>query len=176
MQASSLKIGNGSLSLPAAWGREFTVWGGPFRRVPTYIGGEPVVSLKLAPEVQMPCSMALPIVDYSVPTDLQVDGMLPEILRQIVEGKPVYMGCMGGMGRTGLILAIVAKAWGIPDPVKYVRENYYSHAVETPEQYSFVTLYEVQDDARKIVSRAKFWSFFGWSQHLTPAAGKLASA
>ncbi len=173
MMENKYGIGNGHLALPAAWGREFTVFGGPFRQCPLEIGEEEVVSLKLAPEIKAPCTFFLPIVDFSVPTTKQVDTVLPVIMDSILKGDVVYAGCMGGMGRTGLFLAVLAKAWGIPEPVKYVRENYYAHAVETANQAKFVAEYQIPEEVTKMVKRAKFWSFFGWTKHMTPAVAAL---
>lgn len=47
------------------------------------------------------------------------------------------------MGRTGLFLAILAKAVGFNDPVAYVRKHYYNHAVETAEQAKYVEAFDV---------------------------------
>ena len=42
---------------------------------------------------------------------------------------------MGGWGRTGLFLALLAKVCGVENPVTYVRENYSPRAVETTDQH-----------------------------------------
>jgi hypothetical protein len=87
----------------------------------------------------------LPIADFSVPqNDLQVQSALVETFRAVLDGKPVYVGCMGGFGRTGLFLALMAKAAGIPDPVPYVRDTYYPNAVETREQLRYVENFDVR--------------------------------
>ena len=80
----------------------------------------------------------LPIHDFSVPSPDQQDEVelaLRETLEALLDGKKVYVGCMGGWGRTGLFLALLAKVCGVEEPVTYVRENYSSRAVETAEQY-----------------------------------------
>ena len=53
------------------------------------------------------------------------------------------VGCMGGIGRTGLMLALLAKSFGEEDPVRYVRATYYSHAVETAAQKQFIAEFKV---------------------------------
>ncbi len=76
----------------------------------------------------------LPIHDFSVPSPDQQDEVelaLRETLEALLDGKPVYVGCMGGWGRTGLFLALLAKVCGVDQPVTYVRENYSNRAVET---------------------------------------------
>ncbi len=50
------------------------------------------------------------------------------------------MGCIGGLGRTGTVLACMAILAGIPagHAVDWVREHYDPAAVETPEQEQWV--------------------------------------
>lgn len=60
-------------------------------------------------------------------------------LEQIVAGKLVHAGCIGGHGRTGLFLAaLVARHTGRADAITYVRENYCKKAVESKEQVAFL--------------------------------------
>jgi protein-tyrosine phosphatase len=55
-------------------------------------------------------------------------------------GQHVEVGCVGGHGRTGTALACLAALSGKPaqEAVAWVRTNYCSKAVETPEQGAFV--------------------------------------
>lgn len=96
-----------------------------------------------------------PILDFDVP-DIRVYGLiesqLPELVIEATKNKFVYFGCMGGTGRTGLVLALIAKACGEKDPVAYVREHYRPHAVETNDQKSYVAQYCVRDLRKKL-----FW-------------------
>ena len=64
------------------------------------------------------------------------------------------MGCMGGIGRTGLMLSLLAKAFGVEDPVAYVRKHYYSHAVETKEQRQFIADFAIPLSVRWATARA----------------------
>jgi protein-tyrosine phosphatase len=52
----------------------------------------------------------------------------------------VEIGCAGGLGRTGTVLACMAVLAGVPAAaaVDWVRANYDECAVETPEQEAWV--------------------------------------
>jgi hypothetical protein len=89
-------------------------------------------------------SFHLPIIDFSVPKDDElVRQALIAAYRAALSGKSVYIGCMGGYGRTGLFLALLAKVAGYSSPVSYVRANYVSRAVETDAQLKYVTHFNV---------------------------------
>lgn len=79
------------------------------------------------------------------------DGGLPsnstQALRQIVaafgrakQGERVEVGCIGGLGRTGTVLACMAILAGVPaeSAVQWVRNNYDPEAVETTDQEQWV--------------------------------------
>jgi hypothetical protein len=55
-------------------------------------------------------------------------------------GQVVEIGCLGGLGRTGTVLACMAVLAGVDprDAVAWVRQNYRSAAVETPDQERWV--------------------------------------
>ena len=59
-------------------------------------------------------------------------------------GERVEIGCLGGRGRTGTVLACMAVLAGVPGPdaVDWVRANYLPGAVETPEQERWVRWFE----------------------------------
>ena len=86
----------------------------------------------------------LPIEDFEVPED---DGAVSEALKAAftaaLKGRKVYVGCMGGVGRTGLFLALMAKVAGVENPVRYVRENFIPHAIETERQQAYVAKFDV---------------------------------
>lgn len=77
-----------------------------------------------------------PIQDMSVPDNVATfKALVFGLLIRIQEGKAVHIGCIGGHGRTGLVLAALVKiATGNKDAIDYVRKNYCKHAVETYEQ------------------------------------------
>ena len=55
-------------------------------------------------------------------------------------GERVEIGCAGGLGRTGTVLACMAILAGLPrdEAVKWVRAKYDPRAVETVEQQDWV--------------------------------------
>lgn len=60
-------------------------------------------------------------------------------IEQIVAGKKIHAGCIGGHGRTGLFFAaLVARHTGRADAITYVRENYCQRAVESKAQIEFL--------------------------------------
>jgi protein-tyrosine phosphatase len=65
---------------------------------------------------------------------------LTALLGRARSGERVEVGCLGGHGRTGTASACLAVLSGHPggDAVNWVRANYCSDAVETPEQEAFV--------------------------------------
>lgn len=148
---------NGKLLLPLRKNKHFTVFGGPYADRPVSMYG-----LKLAKEIDLPCDIDLPIIDFSVPKKAAMDAALAAAVDQITQGLPLYVGCMAGRGRTGLFLAVLAKAFGVKSPVPYVRRKYFEHAVESPEQYKFVTRYRVPPEIKKAIRRMKIMSYFGF--------------
>jgi hypothetical protein len=104
----------------------------------------------------------LPIVDFEVPNPNQrklVEDTLFRALKAAIDGKQVYVGCMGGVGRTGLFMGLLAKAANISNPVSYVRANYDSHAVETKEQRKYVETFDVAPLQRRL-----FW--YAWTSRV----------
>lgn len=51
----------------------------------------------------------------------------------------VEIGCVGGHGRTGTMLACMAGFLGVKSPVNYIREVYCDRAVESARQLAFVS-------------------------------------
>lgn len=135
------------------------VYGGPYSQVPRTIDGVPVVGVKMAKEINMECDISIPTADFQVPPKAEFsDGLMDGILA-LLDGKTLYVGCMGGIGRTGTYMAGLAKVFGAsaehegngyrgPDvttgPVGYVRSTYKSHALETPEQKAFIRDLDVE--------------------------------
>ncbi len=128
------------------FGRLLSVYGGPYKMIPpdqSYDMG--VCLLEHEPPAQTwrgmkPCNqLHMPIRDFSVPKVEQVEETLLKIAYAIGRGRKVYIGCMGGRGRTGLFMACLLKAAGVKDdPVGQARLRYSSHAVETKEQEAWV--------------------------------------
>jgi hypothetical protein len=79
--------------------------------------------------------------DFGLPTDTAaLRATSAEILAKATSGDMVEIGCIGGHGRTGTLLAILAIQAGVPadEAVAWVRTNYCISAVETVEQEQFV--------------------------------------
>jgi hypothetical protein len=123
-----------------------TLYGGPFYK---YVQGtRRMVGIKMAEEIDHPHEYAVDTEDFNVPTQEAMQKGIEAALREFHAGNDVYVGCMGGIGRTGLFMGCMAKVMGrldelafgvIPeDPVKFVRANFKPHAIETDEQKAFV--------------------------------------
>lgn len=112
--------------------------GGPYRFCPPSFKG-----VKMAVEIKDPCHIDIPTRDFNVPDEMMFRRGLVEGFVRMLRGQHLYVGCMGGIGRTGLYLAGIAKytqrcGWIDQDPVEYVREHYIPHAVETDEQQQYI--------------------------------------
>lgn len=84
--------------------------------------------------------VCFPITDMKVPTNVeQFKKMIFWLCKQLREGKRIHIGCMGGHGRTGLVLAaLISKATKIKDPIAWVRKNHCKKAVESVVQIKFL--------------------------------------
>lgn len=142
-----VKIGNGSIPLRIGNIIDTTVYGGPYRECPNNWNW---FGVKMAAEIQMPCEVDIPTEDFNVPEvgDLHI-GLMHTLSHLVFNDANVYVGCMGGIGRTGLFLAALAKVQieyrrlkhrkgRGDDPVKYVRKHFIPHAVETEQQKQFI--------------------------------------
>src|SRR5579875_4054110 len=78
-------------------------------------------SVNLMKEYPLPCTDYLPIQDYNVPQDKQkLNETIFSMIKEMIEKKNyVYMGCFGGVGRTGLVMACLAKVLNVKNPVEY---------------------------------------------------------
>lgn len=151
-------IGNGSMKLHLKKGKYFRVWGGPYVGRPGSMFG-----VRMAREIDRPADVVIPTRDFQAPSVQDTDEGLVKIVDQLIAGAPVYVGCMAGRGRTGLMMAVLAKAFGEPNPIKYVRENYYPHAVETQSQVDFIARYQIPSEVYwKLAKARSIWNFRYW--------------
>jgi len=121
-------------------GFEYVVFGGPYRNKPGYMLG-----VKMAAEINLPCNVDCPTEDFQIPDLATFRDALRSTLMLVLADQEVYVGCMGGIGRTGLMLSGLAKIaltyqFGANDcnPVHYVREHFNPHAVETKPQQKMI--------------------------------------
>lgn len=128
-------FGNGHFDLHLMGGRYFRVYGGPFVKAFTSAFG-----VCLAPEspAAHKADVLVEIVDFGTPTPEAMVDAIDKAVDAMRRRRPVYAGCMGGIGRTGTFIACLAKLWGSKNPVADVRANYLGYAVETAAQEEFV--------------------------------------
>ena len=157
-QVISVDGANGVLRLPSRWygiQPPLFVVGGPFRCCPDTMFG-----ICLLEQFPITCSVQssawLPVLDWSAPAvpKAEVERVLLLALQKALDA-PVYVGCAGGWGRTGMFLALMTKVWGIENPVAYVRRVYSSQAVDTSAQLKYVDDFDVRWVRRKL--RALVW-------------------
>lgn len=142
-----------------------TIFGGPFR---AYVPGtRRLVGIKMAQEINHPHDFSIPTRDFDVPNVKAMEKGVLYAIDMLLQGKDIYVGCMGGTGRTGLFMGCMAKvmfdyavgdtsnpAWDELklDPVKYVRREYRRHAIETDEQMHFVRSFDTTSAVRHLKS------------------------
>lgn len=100
--------------------------------------------VKMAEEISKSCDLAIDTADFCTPNRYMLLNSIPQILHSIAMGQNIYIGCMGGIGRTGFMMAIIAKIMGVNNPVAFTRANFKSHAIETQEQLVLVDSIEVE--------------------------------
>jgi hypothetical protein len=79
--------------------------------------------------------------DFGLPVEPEVAaGQITAAFRRAHRGELVEVGCLGGSGRTGTVLACMAVLAGVPPAgaVPWVREAYRREAVETADQEAWV--------------------------------------
>jgi len=153
----------GPLKIPLNARQFFVVTGGPYKQRVAGMRG-----VKMAVEIKEPFDVDCPTVDFQVPERKMFYRALTKTVDLVLAGEPVYVGCMGGIGRTGLMLAVLAKAFGVKKPVEYVRANYSGHAVETDAQMKFVKQLTITPTIRRRIRKARRWTWLKfWKTNLT---------
>ena len=140
--------------------KTWRVYAGPFRDAP--FKGVFNVNLQAEPqEGYAPIHYRLPIQDFGIPTVRAASFACAMIIYQkVARRREVYIGCRGGIGRTGLVLSLLTKIiFNVSgkDAIHYVRMQYYREAVETSAQQKFIEDFPVRSlrylfKACKIVS------------------------
>jgi hypothetical protein len=87
-----------------------------------------------------PVGVSFLINDMGAPKDVpNFLAMIRWLAEQLAAGKTVHVGCVGGHGRTGLVLsALVKYVTGNADAITWVRANYCNRAVESASQVEFL--------------------------------------
>lgn len=114
--------------------------GGPYRKRPSELAG-----VKMAEEIDAPWDVSIPTRDFSVPDQADMIRGLWQSLWILRRRKALYVGCMGGVGRTGLFMAVMYRLLtGVEGEgaIIKVRAEYKPHAVETDEQKRWVSEFE----------------------------------
>lgn len=79
--------------------------------------------------------------DFALPSDgTRAAAQIRDAFLRAQRGENVEIGCLGGLGRTGTVLACMAVLAGLDATaaVPWVRRNYRPKAVETAEQEKWV--------------------------------------
>lgn len=141
----------------------FEIHAGPIFNCP----GDDINCISLAAEIGNPRFWDhLKIEDFGVPEDTtEVYRVLKRIIYAMAKGDSVYIGCRGGIGRTGMVLALLYKVLD-PEPcmgpIAWVRSHYLRNAVETFEQSDFIKEFDVaplRNSVRlaKVVAGLRVW-------------------
>lgn len=71
-------------------------------------------------------------------------ALIDFIVAELAKGKRVHVGCIGGHGRTGLVIGAVVARLGVApdnDAIGWVRANYCKRAIETTGQENFLVVH-----------------------------------
>lgn len=116
------------------------------------------------------------ITDMAAPScTIEFQNLLDYLQAQLLLGKRVHIGCIGGHGRTGTVLAaLYHQITGDTDAIQWVREHYCDRAVESTAQIDFlVKQYGVSAiDATKTIQHSNWtndWKndWASWDASLT---------
>ncbi|MBM3418112.1 MAG: isochorismatase family protein, partial [Bacteroidetes bacterium] len=85
----------------------------------------------------------IPIFDQSTPSIDEINGCIAKISGWLKANEKIMIHCVGGLGRSGLVVACYLKSLGIKssDSIKIVRKNRSPRAIETKIQERFVMNY-----------------------------------
>ena len=81
-----------------------------------------------------------PIEDKSVPKNkIQLHCLLDNLCNEIHTNKKILLHCNAGLGRSGLIAALICKRLGVSEsPISYIRKHH-PGSIETKDQEKMVT-------------------------------------
>lgn len=124
-----------TVPIPLASGKVGYVAAGPTRDLP-----DTHKLIRCAVEIPVPdnrIAFDLGTKDFTPFDDALIRARLPGILRAVEGGARLYVGCMGGTGRTGTLLALMVAqhpSFSGQQAIDYIRAVYRKGAVETAEQ------------------------------------------
>lgn len=133
------------VTLVNAAGDKMYVYGGSYYNKPEDIAG-----VKMAMEIDLPCDVDIPTADFNVPDKGDFTMGIQQALELLLKKGEIYVGCMGGIGRTGLAIAGILKLYdktyvgGMGSPTYYrdrVRRDVNHHAIETKQQLDYLGEY-----------------------------------
>lgn len=125
------------------------------KTIPIFLEGDHVAWVMAGPTRDLPddralirCAVEIPVPPERVAYDVATKDFtpfdddillmeLPRIRQSLLDGESLYVGCMGGVGRTGTLLSILVglhPALSARDAIAYVRKIYDARSVETPAQ------------------------------------------
>lgn len=140
-------------------GNSVLVLGGPYRQAPFDL----IPTYNMAKEIPNPATHRLPIADFSVPTVEEAVPVVAYALMDLMSTGYIYVGCMGGIGRTGLFMGLLAEyakihgmqtVGALGGTVPYVRAFYKSYAIETDLQQEFIANFDY-DAVHEMVIKLK---------------------
>jgi hypothetical protein len=79
--------------------------------------------------------------DFGLPSDPErATAQIRAAFERAASGESVEVGCTGGLGRTGTVLACMAVLAGVPvdEAVAWVHANYAAEAIETRDQEAWI--------------------------------------
>jgi hypothetical protein len=65
-------------------------------------------------------------------------NLVDYLCNQLQAGKRIHIGCIGGHGRSGLLLSAIVAKLGTKDAIQWVRQNHCEKAVESEQQINFL--------------------------------------
>jgi hypothetical protein len=147
------------LNFPAG---PMTIIGGPFDAYKSGIG----VCLEESSDRAEHATILFPIPDFTAPTPAALEAAVAEIINTHadVPNFPVYIGCLGGKGRTGTVIAALVKVsqhlkGPLIDhhlgPVGITRKHFNRLAVETRQQEKVVEDLRPDNVVALLTARAK---------------------
>ena len=85
-----------------------------------------------------------PIEDKSVPKNkVQLHRLLDDLCDEIHKNKKIVLHCNAGLGRSGLIAALICKKLGVSEnPISYIREHR-PGCIETKDQEKMISLLDL---------------------------------